>query len=142
MSETIKVKKKLSSKATMPIRGTKLSAGWYLHASEETTVPARGKALMKTDIAIAIPQNHYGRIAPRSGMSWKKHTDIGAGFIEVDYRGEVKVVIFNHSDYDLLIAVNDRVAQLIIEKINTSPLVEVNDLDDTFRGCSGFRSTG
>ena len=135
-------KNKLSPKATIPTRGIKLSAGWDLYASEETTVPARGNAIIKTDIAVAIPENHYGRIAPRSSMSWKNRTDIGAGVIDSDYREEIVVVTFNHSDVDLCIKETDYVAQLIIENINTSPLVEVDDLDDMDRGCDGYGSTG
>ena len=75
-------------------------------------------------------------------MSWKNRTDIGAGVIDADYRGEIGVVTFNYSDVDLFIKETDHVAQLIIEKINTSPLVEVDNLDDTDRGCDGYGSTG
>ena len=111
MSERIKVKKKTVPQSNYTHTWPKLSAGWDLYASEETTVPARGKAIIKTDIAVAIPENHYGRIAPRSGMSWKNCTDIGAGVIDADYRGEIGVVTFNHSDVDLFIKEKDRVAQ-------------------------------
>ena len=75
-------------------------------------------------------------------MSWKNRTDIGADVVDADYRGEIGVVTFNHSDVDLFIKETDHVAQLIIEKINTSPLGEVDDLDDTDRGCDGYGSTG
>ena len=74
-------------------------------------------------------------------MSWKNRTDIGAGVIDADYRGEIGVVTFNHSDVDLCIKETDHVTQLIIENINTSPLVEV-DLDDMDRGCDGYGSRG
>ena len=79
------VVKKLSNKATIPSRGSKLSAGYDLSAAYDIVVPARGKALVMTDLAVVIPDGCYGRIAPRSGFSWKKHTDIGAGVIDADY---------------------------------------------------------
>ena len=57
--------------------------------SQDTEVPARGKGLVKTDIQIKVPSGTYGRIAPRSGLSWKNHIDIGAGVVDEDYRGNV-----------------------------------------------------
>ena len=137
--------KLLSENATVPTRGSNESAGWDLYAAEDTIVPARGKAIIATDIAVAISTGYYGRIAPRSGMSWKNHTDIGAGVVDSDYRGSVGVVMFNHADTDLQITKGDRVAQMVIEKINTAPLLLVPDgveLDDTERGEGGFGSTG
>ena len=113
-----------------------------MHQKKQQFQPEEKQAIIKTDIAVAILENHYGRIAPRLGMSWKNNTDIGAGVIDADYRGEIGVVTFSHSDVDLFIKETDHVAQLIIEKINTSPLVEVDDLDDTDRGCDGYGSTG
>lgn len=141
MSAPIRVKK-LSDTATIPTRGSEVAAGWDLYASQEVVVPARGKAIIATDIAIAVPVGFYGRVAPRSGMAWKKHTDIGAGVIDADYRGPVGVVMFNHSDEDLQIEVGDRVAQLVIEQISMAPLTEVDSLDDTERGEGGYGSTG
>ena len=81
-------------------------------------IEPHGKAIIKTDITIEIPIGFYGRVAPRSGMSWKKHTDIGAGVIDADYRGTIGFVMFNHSSVDINIEKGDRIAQLIIEKIN------------------------
>ena len=141
MSAPIRVMK-LSDTATIPTRGSAVAAGWDLYASQECVVPARGKAIVSTDISIAVPVGYYGRIAPRSGMAWKKHTDIGAGVIDADYRGPVGVVMFNHSEEDLKIEVADRVAQLVIEQISMAPLTEVDSLDDTERGEGGYGSTG
>ena len=56
---------------------------------QDTTVPARGKGLVKTDIQIRVPRGTYGRVAPRSGLAWKNHIDIGAGVVDEDYRGNV-----------------------------------------------------
>jgi dUTP pyrophosphatase len=133
-----------SERATLPTRGSIHAAGWDLYASEETNVPANGKAIVSTGIVIAIPLGHYGRIAPRSGMAWTKHVNVGAGVIDADYRGVIGVVIFNHSKDDLNIKYKDRVAQLIIEKINTNILVEVpwDILNTTERNRNAFGSSG
>ena len=140
---TLRVKR-LSENAILPVRGSDLAAGYDLASAEEVLIPAHGKAIAKTDLAMAIPVGHYGRIAPRSGFSWKKHTDIGAGVIDADYRGNVGVVIFNHSDQDITVSQGDRVAQLILEKCSTPDVedVEDDDLDETNRGEEGFGSTG
>tara|TARA_B100000902_G_C27311421_1_gene918665 strand:+ start:95 stop:520 length:426 start_codon:yes stop_codon:yes gene_type:complete len=134
--------KLLSENATAPTRGSDAAAGWDLYASEDIVVSAHGKAIIPTDIAVAIPLGWYGRIAPRSGMSWKNHTDIGAGVVDSDYRGPVGVVMFNHADTDLQVQKGDRVAQLVVEQILMTPIVVVDDLEDTERGEGGFGSTG
>ena len=135
--------KRLSENAVLPVRGSGLAAGYDLASAEDIVIPARGKAIAKTDLAMAIPLGHYGRIAPRSGFSWKKHTDIGAGVIDADYRGNVGVVIFNHSEEDISVSQGDRIAQLILEQISTPVVEDVEgDLDDTQRGEGGFGSTG
>lgn len=140
---TLRVKR-LSENAILPVRGSSLAAGYDLASAEEVLVPAHGKAIAKTDLAMVIPVGHYGRIAPRSGFSWKKHTDIGAGVIDADYRGNIGVVIFNHSDQDITVTPGDRVAQLILEKCSILDVEDVgeDDLDETNRGEEGFGSTG
>lgn len=81
-------------------------------------------------------------VAPRSGLAWKHSIDVGAGVVDADYRGPVGVILFNHSDVDFEVKVGDRIAQLIVEKIVTPQVVEVDDLDATVRGAGGFGSTG
>lgn len=81
-------------------------------------------------------------MAPRSGLAWKNSIDVGAGVIDVDYRGPVGVILFNHSDEEFKIARGDRIAQLILERISTPEVVEVEDLDETERNAGGFGSTG
>ncbi|XP_047317510.1 deoxyuridine 5'-triphosphate nucleotidohydrolase-like [Impatiens glandulifera] len=134
--------KKLSEDAVLPSRASPLSAGYDLSSAVEMKVPARGKALVPTDLSFAIPEETYGRIAPRSGLAWKHSIDVGAGVIDADYRGPVGVLLFNHSDVDFEIKSGDRIAQLIIEKIMTPEVVEVDELDSTVRGAGGFGSTG
>jgi len=141
--ESIRVSK-LSADATIPTRGSPCAAGCDLYASETCVIPAFGKGLIKTDIAMALPYGYYGRVAPRSGMAWKKHTDIGAGVIDSDYRGPIGVVMFNHGETDVVIEKQDRVAQLIVEKISMTEWKEVphSELESTDRGEGGYGSTG
>ncbi|XP_072987787.1 deoxyuridine 5'-triphosphate nucleotidohydrolase-like [Typha latifolia] len=134
--------KKLSQNAILPSRASPLSAGYDLSSAVETTVPARGKALVPTDLSISIPEGTYARIAPRSGLAWKHSIDVGAGVIDADYRGPVGVILFNHSDVDFEVKPGDRIAQMIVERIMTPEVVEVLDLDSTMRGEGGFGSTG
>lgn len=105
-------------------------------------IPARGKFVVKTDIQVQLPEGCYGRVAPRSGLAVKNFIDVGAGVIDEDYRGNVGVVLFNHSDLEFAIAKGDRIAQLICEKIYYPCIEEVTSLTETERGAAGFGSTG
>ena len=133
---------RLSDKAYAPIKGSKTAAGFDLKSAYEYIVPARGKELVKTDLQIEVPEGTYGRIAPRSGLAWKNHIDVGAGVIDADYRGNIGVVLYNHGNKDFKITPGDRVAQLICEKIVYPDIQEVDTLKDTDRGEGGFGSTG
>ena len=93
-------------------------------------IPARGKALIGTQLSICVPPGTYGRIAPRSGLAVKFDIATGAGVIDPDYRGVVHVLLFNLSDQDFQVNVGDRVAQLILERVATPNVSEVIDLDD------------
>jgi dUTP pyrophosphatase len=140
----------------------------------DDVVPAHGKACVKTDLAIKVPHGTYGRVAPRSGLAAKHFIDTGAGVIDEDYRGNVMVLLFNHSDVDfqseymgteahagrhapmqhklpppqpspslpLAVKKGDRIAQLVLERIATPEVVEVQELDNSERGAGGFGSTG
>ena len=134
--------KKLRNNATVPKRGSEDAAGYDIASAEDTVVPAKGKAVIKTGISIAIPEGCYGRIAPRSGLTVKKFIDVGAGVIDADYRGEIGVVLFNHSEEDFEVKPGDRIAQLILEKIATPQVKETADLSCTERGSNSFGSTG
>ena len=132
--------KKLSEHAVVPARYSSGAAGVDLSSAYEYTIPAQGKALIKTDLAVAVPEGTYGRVAPRSSLAMK-HVDVGAGVVDADYRGNVGVVLFNHGPDPLQIARGDRIAQLILERIVVAPVTEVQDLDATERGEGGFGST-
>jgi dUTP pyrophosphatase len=87
-------------------------------------------------------RNVDGRIAPRSGLASKHMIDTGAGVIDADYRGQVKVLLFNHGEKDFEVKEGDRVAQLVLERIYTPEVVEVKELEESVRGAGGFGSTG
>ena len=134
--------KKLSENATIPTKGSPLSAGYDLSSAENTIIKAGGKGIVKTDLSIACPDGTYARIAPRSGLAVKKFIDVGAGVVDADYRGPVGVVLFNFGDEDFVVEKGDRVAQLILEKVSMVGAEEVEELTDTERGAGGFGSTG
>ena len=87
-----------SPEAQIPTRGSKESAGWDLYSIEEVTIQPGHRALANTGITIQLPENTYGRIAPRSGLAWKQGLTIGAGVIDRDYTGEIRVLLFNQGD--------------------------------------------
>ena len=133
---------KLSNNATLPKRSTNRAAGYDLFASQNCTIPASGKGLVQTVLAISFPVGLYAKIAPRLGLALKKFIDVGASVVNSDYHGEVGVVLFNHGDQDFEVKMGDRIAQLILEKIDTPPVEEVQDLEDTVCGLGGFGNTG
>lgn len=137
--------KRLSEHACLPVRATSGSVGYDLVAAHPIVIPRHCNGLVQTDLAIIIPQGHYGRIAPRSGLALREKIDVGAGVIDTDYRGPVGVVLFNHSDNDFHIKRGDKIAQLILEKISILDVQEsdwvINDEDLIGRGTSGFGST-
>ncbi|KAL8473073.1 hypothetical protein ACS0TY_030059 [Phlomoides rotata] len=134
--------KRLSEKAIVPSRASPLSAGYDLSSAVETKVPARGKALVPTDLSIAVPEGAYARIASRSGLALKHSIHVGAGVVDADYRGPVGVLLHNLSDVDFEVKHGDRIAQMIIHISVTPEVTEVDDLDSTVRGSAGFGSTG
>lgn len=142
-AESLKILKR-GKNATIPTRGSMLAAGYDLYSSEEAVIPANGRGLVGTELTIIVPVGTYGRVAPRSGLTVKHGISTGAGVIDADYRGEVKVALFNHGDKDFEIKKGDRIAQLVLEKIVMADVEEitVNDLDETERGAGGFGSTG
>ena len=115
--QSVKVKK-LSDEARVPTKGSAKAAGHDLYASEGTQIPAGEQVMVGTGVAIQLPHNIYGRIAPRSGLAVKHRLATNAGVIDADYRGEVKVVLVNQGNQPYRVEQGDRIAQLIIEKIN------------------------
>ena len=117
-------------------------AGADLKASEKSKVPARSKCLVSTGLRIALPKGHVGLVWPRSGLAVEHSIDCGAGVIDAQYRGEIKVLLFNHSDEDFPIEAGDRIAQLLIQEVESIHFLPVDNLDNTERNDGGFGSTG
>ena len=117
-------------------------AGADLKASEPCVVPARGKSLISTGLCIELPEGHVGLIWPRSGLAVKHSIDCGAGVVDAKYRGEIKVLLFNHADENFTIESGDRIAQLLVQKVESVNFLAVDSLDETERNEGGFGSTG
>jgi len=133
---------KMASKATLPSRGSRFWAGHDLYALEEVLIPAQGQKLIGTGIEIGIWQGTYARIAPRRGLAHKESIGIGGGVINADHLGEVKVVIMiNHGKKNYQVEEGERIAQMIIKKIDTSGMMEVDRLQITDQGDKGFGRT-
>ena len=134
--------KKLTPNAIIPTRGSGGAVGYDLYSTDSVVVPPTHRALVGTGIAMVLPNGVYGRVAPRSGLAVKHGIQVGAGVVDPDYTGEVKVVLFNHGHADFQVNKGDRIAQLILEKCDTPEVVEIGLLEETERGSKGFGSTG
>lgn len=131
--------------AQVPTRATAGAAGMDIHAAVEAVIPPGGAWMaVETGIVLQFPPTVYARIAPRSGLAFKHGLQVGAGVIDSDYTGSIKVILFNHGTTPFTVHPGDRIAQVIFEKIETPDLVEcaVEDLAATERGAGGFGSTG
>lgn len=133
---------KLDPNARTPVRASVDAAGLDLFAMNEVVISPGNRARVETGLKFAIPSGYYGRIAPRSGLALRHGIDVGAGVIDACYRGAVAVILFNHGAEEVKIRPNDRIAQLILEKIACLQPLEVASLDETERGANGFGSTG
>jgi dUTP pyrophosphatase len=134
--------KKLYEDAIVPERKSTDAAGFDISSYRDYTIGPLSWQLIDTGIAFTVPLGTYGQLASRSGLS-VKGSMVGAGVIDRDYTGEVKVLLFNMSSTNSLdIKKSDRVAQLIIKRISTPEVKLVHSLDESDRGTSGFGSTG
>ena len=134
--------KKLDSNATLPTRGSPLAAGLDLYALDGVRLNSKERSLVRTGLAVAIPEGYYGRIAPRSGLATKQGIDVLAGVIDADYRGEIQCLLYNTADEAVDLPAQTKICQLIIEKIITPAAEWIEELTDTTRGAGGFGSTG
>ena len=132
----------MSNSVALPKRSANGAARYDLCVSQNCTILAKGKGLVQTRLTISFPIGLYPRIAPRSRLALKEFIDVGVGVADLDYRGEVGVVLFNHGDQDFEVKMGDRIAELIFKKIRTPEVVEVAELEDTVSGVGGFGSIG
>lgn len=130
--------------AVIPTRATSGSAGLDLSSVEDVVIPPSSWKSISTGIIVSIPVDAYARIAPRSGLAFRHGLAIGAGVVDSDFRGPIKVIMFNHGATEFAVKTGDRIAQLILEKIYTIDpvLVIPSEIDETSRGSGGFGSTG
>ncbi len=138
--------KRLNPRAKLPAYGSADAAGADLYALTDgpvSIVPGQ-TALIHTGLALAIPQGYVGLVYARSGLATKQGLAPAnkVGVIDADYRGELMVSLYNHSNETRTVACGDRIAQLVIAPYLTAQFQEADELDDTQRGAGGFGSTG
>ena len=138
--------KKLDPKVTLPSYKTKGASGMDLIAfvKEKIVIKPQTSALIPTGLSVAFSEDYEIQIRPRSGLAAKNNIGVlnSPGTIDSDYRGELKIIIFNHSNHDFIVNNNDRVAQMVLTPIAKIELEEANELPKTLRGEGGFGSTG
>tara|TARA_Y100001958_G_C21171657_1_gene503316 strand:- start:370 stop:807 length:438 start_codon:yes stop_codon:yes gene_type:complete len=138
--------KKLDPKVKLPIYKTKGASGMDLMAflKEPLNIKPKTSYLIPTGLSVAFSENHEIQIRPRSGLAAKNNISVlnTPGTIDSDYRGEIKVILYNHGNIDFTVNNGDRIAQMVLVPVIKMELNEVKDLPDTIRGERGFGSTG
>ena len=138
--------KRLNSKVKLPEYKTSGASGLDLMAfiKEPIEIKPKTSSLIPTGLSVAFSENYEIQIRPRSGLAAKKNITVLStpGTIDSDYRGEIKVIIYNHGDKNFLVNNGDRIAQMILAPVVKMELEEVNNLPESIRGKDGFGSTG
>jgi len=138
--------KKLNPEAKLPSYKTKGSSGMDLMAlvDDKIIIKPNSSELISTGLSIAIPEDLEIQIRPRSGLAAKHSISVlnTPGTIDSDYRGELKIILYNHSNKDFIVNKNDRVAQIVLVPVLKVDFEEVQELPETVRGSGGFGSTG
>lgn len=137
--------KRLDAGLPLPTYAHAGDAGLDLFSAEDITLAPFQRALVGTGIALAIPEGHAGFVQPRSGLAIKRGLTFvnTPGLIDCHYRGEIRLIAINLDPTEsLTIARGERIAQLVLQRVEQATLVEVAELDDTSRGEGGFGSTG
>ena len=138
--------KKLDPSIKLPEYKTSGASGLDLMAftKEPIEIKPKTSSLIPTGLSVAFSENYEIQIRPRSGLAAKKNITVlnTPGTIDSDYRGEIKVIIYNHGDEKFLVNNGDRIAQMILAPVVKMELEEVNNLPESIRGKGGFGSTG
>ena len=138
--------KKLDHSVEVPIYKTRGASGMDLMAfiKKPIKLPPKSSCLVPTGLSVAFSEEYEIQIRPRSGLAAKNNVTVlnTPGTIDSDYRGEIKIILFNHGDSELIINNKDRIAQMILLPIQKMELEVVENLPDTLRGKGGFGSTG
>ena len=137
--------KRLDPELPLPAYAHEGDAGLDLYSAENRTLQPLERALIATGIAVAIPEGHAGFVLPKSGLAIKRGLSVvnAPGLIDSHYRGEIKIIAIN-MDANMAIEITrgEKIAQLVIQRVERVELVEVASLDETVRGEGGFGSTG
>ena len=138
--------KKLDPSVKLPEYKTSGASGLDLRAfiKEPFEIKPKTSSLIPTGLSVAFSEDYEIQVRPRSGLAAKKNITVlnTPGTIDSDYRGEIKVIIYNHGDEKFLVNNGDRIAQMILAPIVKMELEEVNNLPESIRGKGGFGSTG
>ena len=138
--------KKLDSSVKLPSYKTNGASGMDLMAFIDTSITLKPQksCLVPTGISVAFPSDFEIQIRPRSGLAAKHNISVlnTPGTIDSDYRGEIKIILYNHGESDFLINNKDRIAQMILVPVIKMNLEETDTLPETVRGEGGFGSTG
>jgi dUTP pyrophosphatase len=128
----------------LPVYATDGSAGMDIVSAETLRLAPGARHAVATGLAVAIPQGYEIQVRPRSGLALKHGITVPntPGTIDSDYRGELKIILINHSSDTFAIERGDRIAQLVLAPVTQAAWQEVDVLDDTERGAGGFGSTG
>ena len=138
--------KKLNPKVQIPVYKTSGASGMDLMAFVDQPIKIAPKSsyLVPTGLSLAFSDNYEVQIRPRSGLAAKNQITVlnTPGTIDSDYRGEIKIILFNHGNEEFVVNNNDRIAQMILTPVIKMDLEETNNLPDSIRGKDGFGSTG
>ena len=138
--------KKLNPAVEMPIYKTEGASGMDLMAfiDKPIRLAPKNSCLVPTGLSVAFSDLYEIQIRPRSGLAVKNNISVlnTPGTIDSDYRGEIKIILFNHGDNEFIIQNNDRIAQMVLMPVHKINFEEVENLPDTIRGKGGFGSTG
>ena len=138
--------KKLNPKVKLPSYKTEGSSGMDLMAFIENKIiiAPNTSALIPTGLSVAVPDDCEIQIRPRSGLAAKSNISVlnTPGTIDSDYRGELKIILFNHGNREFIVKNKDRIAQIVLVPVLKVDFEEVNNLPDSIRGSGGFGSTG
>ena len=136
--------KKLVPEAELPSYAHKGDAGMDLRSAVEIEIAPGRRALVKTGLAMALPEGYEAQVRPRSGLALKHGITVlnTPGTIDEGYRGEIGVILFNAGDEPFKVSIGDKIAQMVISPVTRAETTEVLELDGTERGTGGFGSTG
>ena len=137
----IKVKK-LHKDAKLPTFAHDTDAGMDLYTVEDFTILPNEQKTIKTGVAIVFPEGYAALVWDKSGIALKRHLKTVGGVFDADYRGEYLIGLYNFGKEPQSFSVGDKIAQLLLQKVEHPKILEVAELDDTSRGAGAFGSTG